>query len=272
MKINLDRCNLIGLIQGFVATLLSMALTSPVLADRIPYYFSGTQYYNSTSMEPVTVNFMWPDYNRPESKIRDTVHLPRAYIVFAAGYASRPTKNLGKYFAESQRHGYDRLPDTIQTNTVRILATYPDGEPYSVALRKWGRKAREEYMGTKLAHAKLYIAQLTYISDSHPMPLAMHTVKYEKGEALLEYDGLLYNPKRSNPNYYNKPSDPYFFASCSDPLEKARPAFMCKYAIPLGPNYLAMVDFLDFRLFGGRAFADERIGAFQRAMCQYFPC
>lgn len=272
MKISLDQGALIGLILGLVAASLSMAWTSPVLADRIPYYFSGAQYYNSTSMEPVTLNFMWPDFNRPESKIRDTVHLPRAYIVFAAGYASRPTNNLGKYFAESQRHGYERLPDTIQTDTVSILATYPDGAPYSVALRKWGKKAREEYMGTKLAHANLYIARVTYISDSHPMPLASHTVKNEKGAELAEYDGLLYNPKRSNPNYYNKPADPFFFASCSDPLDRAKPGFMCRYAVPLGSNYLAMVDFLDFRLFGGRAFADERIGTFQRAMCRYFPC
>lgn len=259
---------------GFLALAgLAALVPEAASADKIPMTpFSGRQYYYSTSMDPITVHFMWPDFNRPESRIQDTVFLPRAYIVFAAGYASKPARDLGQDLADSQRHGYEELPETIQTDSLRILLTYPDGEPFTVALKKRGRKAGEDYLGTKVARANLFIARVSYISNSHPMPLTNHVFTYEKNARLTEYDGLLYNPGRHNPHYYSKPSDPFFYVYCSDKLAETRPGRLCQYAVPLGSNYLALVDFLDFRLHGGRAFADERIAAFRRAMCEYFPC
>ncbi len=234
--------------------------------------FSGRQFYYSTSMDPITVNFMWPDFNRPESRIQDTVFLPRAYIVFAAGYASKPARDLGQDLADSQRHGYEELPETIRTDSLRILLAYPDGEPFTRSLRKWRDDAYKKAMGTNIARSHMYSARISYIYNSNLMPFPQFTTEREKGRPLKEFEGLLFNPKVTLPKYYSKPGDDFFYAKCNDQIEKARPERFCTYAVPLGKNYLALVDFLDFRLHGGRAFADERIAAFRRAMCKYFPC
>lgn len=242
-------------------------------ADSIPNVFSGPSYYYSSSLDPITVNFVWPDNGHPDSRIRDTITIPRAYIITAGGYSSRPVRLAGKYTPKSSLKGYDVLPKTVLTDQIRLYVTYPDGHPYAIALSKWGREKRNsKFMGTRFYRAQSFIARVSYAPDAGANPTRNNTIAYEQGAPLTEGFGLLYNANKTLPVYFNVPGEKFFRARCNSQEPKIVPRYYCTYAVPLGKNYMADVGFLDFRAHGGRAFADRRIAAFRRAMCRYFPC
>ncbi len=102
---------------------------------------------------------------------------------------------------------------------------------------------------------------------------------------------LMRNPKFRQPDseglevYYDASAawSAYFNASGKDGIDevlcttpddftKQHPEIYCTYNFPLNGQLQTEVKFIDFRLHGGRLFAEERVAAFKKWACPIFQC
>lgn len=66
--------------------------------------------------------------------------------------------------------------------------------------------------------------------------------------------------------YVGESSDEFFSARCEGRLN---PVFECSYSMSITEGVLAQVDFVDFRLYGGRAYANRRLRFVREVVCRY---
>ena len=59
---------------------------------------------------------------------------------------------------------------------------------------------------------------------------------------------------------------------CVNPPERMTPRAFCRAKIVINDRLVAEVNFIDFRLHGGRAFLQERVRAFKKHMCPILKC
>ncbi len=252
---------------------------STALADRIPHTaFSGPYVYTSQDMDPITINFVYGgDFEKPNPPIAEIVSLPRAFVNIADGYSTRPTQTEAKNNAESQKYGFDELPDVVQTFSIKVSISDPEGLPYTVAVHKWGSKGQTK-VGNNLSYAAAHstLADITYIKDVRRNPPS----HFRKGlkfddKRRSKFADLVTSSSSSEDDssiYYSDGRDGIWRIKCASDLKRARAWHNCTYTIDLADNFYASLQFLDFRVHGGMPFARKRIKTFRKSMCQYFDC
>jgi hypothetical protein len=88
-------------------------------------------------------------------------------------------------------------------------------------------------------------------------------------------DGFsVYRPANSSWTGYfdDQASDGLGYVLCVNPPDRMTPRAFCKATIVINDRLIAEVDFIDFRLHGGRAFLQERVRAFKKHMCPILKC
>lgn len=286
-----------GLWTALVATVAIVTATLSAKADDIPGIGSGPYYYFSTDLNPVEVSFarLWYDESGKYRVGRidpvteefiagapvQTVILPRAYInAFEPYTRNRRSQERPELIVEE-------LPDRIAGDHLRLSMTYPDGQPYSLAVERWRKRAPipltgpakgigvDDWRDRGRLRALLIIAHV-WVSDIvdarqfvvlDPKRSVAARRKVGTYEGFEQYKGL-----GIGNNYYDSSDDEIRLVQCGRPIDRTRPSFFCRYWVPLNSRLLVELAFLDFRVHGGREFARERIRVFKETMCPVFNC
>lgn len=242
-------------------------------ADSLPHTpFSGPLYYVSKEMEPISVEFVLkPWAEDDEDTLKRVVKVPRAYINFVNGYSHSAKRRVTKHTLKSRQRGWSELPEQVRTSDIMVTLIDPDGAPYTV-------QGLERSLSTQNAdgitkrRARSQFAYISLAKDSQFVPITLKMAR-DKGVSLVEYEGLLFDPGATGRHYYyNMGSGSLRFVRCSRRAEETRPGEFCTYAVSMGDHFIARIQFLDFRLHGGRQYIIDRVGVFLKAMCQHFPC
>jgi hypothetical protein len=273
-----------------VLILLCIALainrcSTPSDSHYIESYLSNANIFASQEVTPVTINFVSMDKPR---EVLMQVALPRAYVV-----SFDPYQTVGS----SPDHTVQKLPDILYGDgPLTLLYLHGPGTPLvTVASREidkitgpedssFGKNYAVQPGSMKLRYLT-GIAQLHFYSDqqvsrgdrklrqTYP---CVDTVlcSYRRGDEIGSYEGFkVYKPKPGSYHYYvdNGP-DEIREIQCSGTLAQSRPQFYCYYRFPLNDHLFAELEFIDFRLHGGREFARQRIRAFKDKFCSYLHC
>jgi hypothetical protein len=194
-----------------------------------------------------------------------TIHLPRAMVYFAAGY---------------EQPDYPRLPDRIETSHIAVQLAYPDGAPLSVALAEAGERtgmSEESLVGSDDFRLRTYSADLFSaefgVVDEEVLSKPWRPSTRKNYVPIGEIDGLQVlagiNPNEPTRYYIGNDADEFYFVMCTYVVN---PNWWCAYKLRVNEDVRASVSFADFRANGGRAFVNDRVRAFRRALCRYVEC
>jgi hypothetical protein len=89
------------------------------------------------------------------------------------------------------------------------------------------------------------------------------------------YDGfqVFRRPNTSWTFYFDhNAADGIYQITCSNGLERTKPGFFCTYHFAVSSDLRAKVEFIDFRIHGGRRFAQARVRAIKKHICPIFKC
>ena len=228
---------------GVAALMLMVALGSaPARGDAVPGIGAWEYYHSSVDPSPVTVRFVYNDGTRD-------LLIPRKYIFFATG-------------GFSSRDG--PIPDLIETHSVRLALTYPDGEAWSVATREY---AREHGVGMRRAADEMRIV-FVRLEIRQTGPVDYRTLGYGSERAERDADtGLLaFKQGRSNIRFIGDESDNFGNIDCFQALN---PRWLCDYRAHITHNIAITASFVDFRLHGGREFANQRMRFIRETVCTF---
>jgi hypothetical protein len=280
--------------QFLACIIANVLLIAPAAADYVPYFVSAPFNYFSTDLSPIEVSLGFGQYDDTNGTIKSVrrdpakgfvngppfavVSIPRAYIMSAEHYSSS-RKALPGY-----RH--EILPDKIVTNRLVLAVTYPDGSPLSVSYDAFQRKRRDlsllgkdidKIRKDKQARAIVLLAEISLSLMNNVRDKDVLSRKIFGGpEYVGLYEGFKQFRDRSgltdSQYFYDVGPDDIVAIKCSGDGARTPPDFYCKYRFPLNQNIMVSMDFLDFRLHGGRAFARERIRAFKKFACPIFRC
>jgi hypothetical protein len=276
---------------------LMSGCASFALADNIPGSFDAPWAYYSTDMSPIEVNFAAFFYdgvnnrnmtghfdpvtkNFVEGSAVATAIIPRAYITAFQPYSSNRTPIPGFQF--------DTLPDNIVGHDLIITMTYPKGLPYSIVYETWpdhkpdmglfGMGVGASKLASKKEQARALFMQATVfatpLNDARKSMLFDPKFTIGAGKRIEDREGFqdYLQPPSSWESYFDNGADEIRKIDCVDPTERALPDNFCSYTFPLNSKLVAKLDFIDFRLNGGREFARDRIRAFKKVMCPVFHC
>jgi hypothetical protein len=278
-----------------LALLFSIIDCRVCLADNIPDSYSGPWAYFSTDMSPVEVNIakIFYDHNTETYRTGTLVDpdsprfvegppivkatIPRAYINVFGDYSSR---------ALSPEFRHDNIPDKAFGESLVMMMTYPDGLPYSIAWSSWddrkpdmsqpGMGAQANMLQSKkdILRATRIKAQVRYSAPFDARDRVLVTIGSGHTLTSTVHDGFQVYSHKSLPEqaYVDDGPDEIRLIRCLSPIEKSVPSFFCTYYVPLNDKLLVELDFLDFRLNGGRKFARDRVRLFKKIMCPKLQC
>lgn len=228
---------------GVAALMLMVALgTAPARGDAVPGIGTWEYYHNSIDPSPVTVRFVYQDGTRD-------LMIPRKYIFFATGdFSSRDGP----------------IPDLIETHSVRLALAYPDGEAWTVAIREY---AREHGVGMRRAADEMRSVFVRLeIRRSGPVDYRTRSHGSERAERDAETGLLSFTQGRSNIRFIGDESDYFGDIDCSQALN---PRWLCDYRAHITHNIAITASFVDFRLHGGREFANQRMRFIRETACTF---
>ena len=235
----------------------------PARGDKVPGFGPpGEAYYFSTDMTPITVHFVRNrDAFTPETARRQpviaTARIPRAYVIFASPY---------------RQPDYPVLPDEIWVTQLDIVLVDPEGEPYSLIwtrLRDEGLSYSDAtgHLRPLRSHVRLNASTMEYATTLTPHEAAA-------GQVESSIDGVSeFRHSDSGPVFFRFPENGSIrIIECAMNVERSHPSFFCSYQIRLSADVIASAHFIDFRLHGGRDFANERIANIREALCGFVTC
>lgn len=277
------------------ATLVTLALgllisAAMVQADEIPGFGGAPFYYYSTDTRPVEVVFAQIRYNNETQTYKfghtdpatgkflegvpiAVATLPRAYINRLSPYTSESDVSHEDFSQEI-------LPDKIVGNNLMMTMTYPDGLPYSTVYDTWpvhrpsaetGLVNGEYALRKKRDEIRSLILRVNI--RANPQGGSRESGLFEP--KALEFLGTFQGFRKYK---YKIGSFEIYLANDADEIRRIQCSRggtalqFCEYQVPLNPHLTAVLNFVDFRLHGGRAFARQRIRAFKRIMCPVFKC
>jgi hypothetical protein len=233
-----------GLLQASVA-LLMLLVSAPAQADTVPGMVAAPERHLSYDPSPVTVRFLYNDGTRD-------LLIPRKYIVFAEG-------------KHSSRDG--PIPDFIETRSVKLVLTYPDGEAWSVATRVY---MQEHAVGHQTAAAemrdRMHIVQAT--NNFFNLDIVRQDYYVRTTEGRIGEVGLI-------EHFVGRGSQTLFIGNEEEEFLRVRrydsknSGWFCKYDARLTANIVFRSDFVEFRLFGGVDFGNNRIRMIKRTLCSF---
>ena len=251
---------LISVILGVSILLIS----NIARADKIPRSpYIGPQYFFTTKMDPIDVA-LWPDLRiKADRPPVARFSLPRAYIFYVSRAADKSTKPL---------------PQSVQARSVNIMLIYPEGIPYSHAIRDYNKKHRvSSWVAAGKLRPRLLIAKIRGVLGdaynlSYLFPESKNT-KVKRETYVGTYSGLKhYTTGGIIETFYGPETALIRKIRCGRSLAKTHPRFFCTYYVVLSNHLISEVDFVDFRVHGGVQFAEERVRAFKATICQYVRC
>lgn len=238
--------------------------TDWAFADRVPgTAYAGRQVHFTTQMDLIEFA-LWPDLGKktiipPVAKFR----LPRAYIFNVRG--------------ETGENRYS-LSSSINASGVGIMLTYPDGLPFSHAIREYRKKIRtsSSQAGRALRSVRMTAHLNSVLGNANKLPILSsgpETTRFKRDNYLGIYSGYRrYSMGTSLETFYGPETALIRKMICNDLLANALPRRFCTYYVVLNTHLIAFIKFVDFRVNGGVEFAEKRVRTFLATICPYVTC
>ena len=196
------------------------------------------------SLDPTPLQIDLTTKDAPQASVK--LRMPRSFVRFANNYSSRQGP-LPQHFAS----------DHI---AIRFVG---DGEAWSVAFARVGtldpEKLRAEEYGVALypvrSPRRRTEREASWAQGGHVRQPAAY-------DGLVQYSG-------ANEVFLGDASDLFEQISCS---RQAHPSWFCTYEIDITDGVFAVASFLDFRMHGGRAYANQRARAVREVVCRFTDC
>jgi hypothetical protein len=243
------RAALRRILMGFAPVAVLLLATLPSWADDVPEIGLWDHYHYSLDDQPVTVSF------RHDSGRRDfpALTIPRSYIYFANRIA--PSHE-------------GPIADSIVTDHLGIAFADPDGIAWSTTVQ--GQAAKRSVSidkAGKTLRADLYIVALyPNTNPAYAETVRANTVRsYARvGEP---YPGMqAYSSSGSDVYLLGEAKDKFIQAYCYNPPNAV---YFCSYRFVVTDRLTATVKFLDFRVHGGREYANRRVAFARKVICRF---
>ena len=196
----------------------------------------------SLDPSPVQVDLTSPN-PKAASKVLAQLRIPRSYIVRADNYSSRKGP----------------LPDQIATQGIAIRFV-DNGEAWTVASKKPDERQWRwrEYQVSLRANA----------NPNGRTDRQANLAGYGRIRQSDRYEGLTHF-SGSGEIFVGDASDSFESISCHEEL---KPSWFCTYEIDVGDTITVSAKFVDFRLHGGRAYANQRAQFVREFVCKFTDC
>lgn len=240
-------------IAAIASTVLAGFCADPLRADDVPSVGRADYLHFSLDMTPIRIGLVNDVIGK--ANFPDLV-VPRAYVVFVN---SAPHSSQGP------------LPPELSSNEVELVFADGSGEAWTVAVAERARRdridqstagyrMRAEQTSVQIRPSK--IANEAYAAEARANVMRSAPNRQEDSfEGLAHYRGVA-----SYSNYIGGSDDQFFSAQCEGRLN---PVFLCSYTISITEGVVALVKFVDFRLYGGRAYANRRLRFAREVVCRY---
>jgi hypothetical protein len=179
------------------------------------------------------------------------LRIPRSYVVLAANHGSRK----------------GALPEHVFTPHIEIRFV-EGGDAWNIAV---DRKAKS--VGRAMAEKSLRPEEYRVSLRANANP----NVRTDRQASIAGY-GRFRQPDRYDGLAHFSGSDETFIGEASDAFESIRchehahQSMFCTYEIDIGDTVSLSAMFLDFRLHGGRAYANQRAGFVREVVCRFTDC
>jgi len=182
--------------------------------------------------------------------------VPRAYVVFVN---RAPPSSKGP------------LPSQLSSDEVELVFVDGSGEPWSVAVAE---RSRRDGLDRATAGQRMRAEETKVQIHPSKMPTAAYA-DATRADVLRsapkrqddDFEGLAhYKGVASYSNYVGEPADEFFSVQCEGRLH---PVYLCNYTMSITEGVVARVGFVDFRLNGGRAYANRRLRFVREVVCRY---
>ena len=226
---------------------------SPADADFVPDKGTWEHYHFSLDQSRIRVSLINDVVGKADFP---DLLVPRAYVLFVSG---APPSTAGP------------LPPLLMSDHVKLLFIDGTGEPWSVAVTDL---ARRERISLTEAAKRIRAEEINLTIHSSKDPEASSKiVESLKGRTFLvpegAFEGLPQHKTNSSsyPYFIGQANDEFFYANCRGP--DTHPIFFCKYWMNLTEGVVAEAMFVDFRLHGGREFANRRLRFAREVACRF---
>jgi hypothetical protein len=237
----------------FVAAALGLALASasPSEADTVPGRGPANIYHFSTDLTPIRVILVNDVIGKAD--LPDLV-APRAYVVFSA---DGPTSDKGP------------LPAEFSSDHIELMFVDRSGEPWSIAV---SQRAKLDGISLKEAAARMRNVETAMEIYSSKNPRAMADLSDRARSRTTpqteNVEGLtLHRDSISDSEYYfGEASDTFFSVHCPG---RPNSRYRCTFDTNVTDGVIAQVKLADFRVHGGRAWANNRIRFSRELACRF---
>ncbi|MGW1421015.1 hypothetical protein ACWAT4_12990 [Bradyrhizobium manausense] len=208
-------------------------------------------HFSSLDMTPVRISLVHKVAGKAD--FPDLV-VPRAYV----------------YWVNNFLPSEGPLPSQFSSDHLELKFVDGTGEAWTVAAAERGR--REGIDADTAAHRMRAEETMVEISPSSvPTAAFANATRNVSGPAPHRQDdsfeGLAHYRGVSSWSYYvGESSDEFFTARCEGRLH---PVYFCSYSTSITEGVVAQVRFVDFRLYGGRAYANRRLRFARQVVCRY---
>jgi hypothetical protein len=222
------------------------------VADSLPRVCDGPRCYASTQLDSIVVKLVTelsdPQFSRLE--------IPRAYITAAVGYNQRVNPTL---------------PAEVKTQHLELNVVWPDARPYTIERREISKARITSETDLSLWRRNNFLVVKRISSpEFYTNYVDQKKAQADRGEAVQSTDDGLTRRALNAAEfaYGDRGSNEFTFIDC---LRRSNPWHFCQYHILIPPDVLVVASFADYRISGGRQFANERSSFVKRFVCGLLP-
>lgn len=209
-------------------------------------------HFSSLDMTPIRISLV--NEVAGKANFPDLV-VPRAYINFVNGFLP----------------GQGRLPSQLSSNDVTLMFVDGTGEAWTVAV---AARARRDGIDSATAGHRMRAEETTVEIRPSRVPNAVYAdatradvTRSAPKRQDDDFEGLAhYRGVASYSNYIGDPGDEFFSVQCEGRLN---PVYQCTYTMSITEGIVGSATFVDFRLYGGRAYANRRVRFAREVACRY---
>jgi hypothetical protein len=180
------------------------------------------------------------------------LRVPRSYVVFGNNYGSLKGP----------------LPEQFATNQIAIRFV-DGGEAWNVAVDRESRSMGRTQAEKNLRSGEYRVSLHANANPNSQTDRQADIAGYGNVRQPDRYDGLIHFSGGSQEIYVGEASDSFESISC---FRELNPSWFCTYQVDLGDMISASATFLDFRLHGGRAYANLRAQFVRVIVCRSTDC
>ncbi|WP_213288461.1 hypothetical protein [Bradyrhizobium sp. sGM-13] len=222
-------------------------------ADEVPNLGRADYLHFLLDMTPIRISLVNDVVGK--ANFPDLV-VPRAYVVFVN---------------RAPHSGQGPLPPQLSSNEVELVFADGSGEAWSVAVaeraRRDGLDRTTAGQRMRTEQTSVQISPSTKPNEAYAADVRANVTRSAPNRQADSFEGLAHYRGVSSFSYYVGGSDDEFFsARCQGTLN---PVFQCNYTMSITEGVVAFATFVDFRLYGGRAYANRRLRFAREVACRY---